>query len=166
MADAALPQDVDVEVQLACATPAVPAVETLEAWVRRAIAGSGRVPDDATAVTLRLVSEDEIRQLNERYRQQARPTNVLAFPAAPDGFLPPGEPRALGDVAICGAVVEAEALSQGKTAADHWAHLVVHGTLHLLGFDHGNDTQAREMEALERRILASDGIADPYTSLC
>ena len=156
--------DVHVAVQLACTETQTPDVETIETWVQRAAAASQRLPVGVTEVTVRIVNEDEIRRLNAHYREQPKPTNVLAFPAGDDVPVLPGEPNELGDVVICAAVVAAEALNQGKSAADHWAHIVVHGTLHLLGFDHLIESDAQEMESLETRVLASAGIADPYTS--
>ena len=112
---------------------------------------------------MRVVDVEEIRALNRQYRDQDKPTNVLSFPAQqPDG-LPEGAGRLLGDVVICAPVVAAEAAEQGKTTGDHWGHMLVHGTLHLLGFDHQTDAAAAEMEGLERRILAARSVTDPYT---
>jgi probable rRNA maturation factor len=110
-------------------------------------------------VAIRIVGIDEGRALNRDYRHKDYPTNVLSFPAE----LPPGVDLPLiGDLAICAPVVEREAAEQHKRPRDHWAHLTVHGTLHLLGYDHLVDTEAEAMEALETRILAGLGIADPY----
>jgi len=86
----------------------------------------------------------------------------LSFPAGDIDGLPADVSRLLGDVVVCAPVVAAEAGEQGKTLPDHWAHMLVHGTLHLLGFDHENDVEAVEMEALEAQILASNGVTDPY----
>ena len=95
------------------------------------------------------------------YRGKDRETNVLSFPAGDDG-LPPDVARPLGDLVICAPVVLREAGEQGKSVADHWGHLLVHGSLHLLGFDHETDAEASAMEGLEREILAARGVADPY----
>jgi len=103
---------------------------------------------------IRIVSETESTQLNQQYRHKSGPTNVLSFPG--DEFI-------IGDIVICAAVVNREAAEQGKTRAAHWAHMVVHGSLHLLGFDHIRNHEAAEMEALERKILCKLGFANPYS---
>jgi probable rRNA maturation factor len=98
--------------------------------------------------------------LNETYRAMRKPTNVLSFPGGP--ALSRGVPRLLGDIAICAAVVAREAREQRKTLAAHWAHMVVHGTLHLLGYDHEQIADALRMERRERRVLHALGFGDPY----
>ena len=103
-----------------------------------------------------------MQALNRDYRQQDKVTNVLSFPAGEVAGLPDDASSSLGDIVICAAVVSDEATRQGKAVADHWAHMLVHGTLHLLGYDHDSNTEAVEMEGLETRILASNGLADPY----
>jgi probable rRNA maturation factor len=112
--------------------------------------------------TIRIVDEAESRLLNREYRGRDKPTNVLSFPAE----LPPGllDYQCLGDLVICAPVVEREALEQGKRAQAHWAHLVVHGMLHLQGMDHQTETEAAEMEALEIEILHTLGHTNPYLS--
>ncbi len=110
-------------------------------------------------ISLRLVGEDEMRELNGRYRDRDYATNVLSFPAElPDAVDLP----LLGDIVICAPVVRREALAQGKALNAHWDHMLVHGVLHLLGYDHVEDGEAELMESLERRILARLGHADPY----
>jgi len=111
-------------------------------------------------MTIRLVDEAEARELNHTYRHKDYATNVLSFPAdAPDELL---DIPLLGDLVICVAVVEREAAEQGKSLEAHWAHLVIHGCLHLLGYDHIEDEEAEEMESLERELLAQLGHPDPY----
>ncbi|WP_043769115.1 rRNA maturation RNase YbeY [Algiphilus aromaticivorans] len=110
------------------------------------------------ALCLRVVDADESRALNHRFRGKNRPTNVLSFPAAS----PLVEEPELGDIVLCAPVIAAEAAEQGKSPRAHWAHMVVHGVLHLRGHDHIDDDEARVMEAAERRILAGLGFADPY----
>ena len=110
-------------------------------------------------VTVRIVDEAESNELNLTYRGKDKPTNVLSFPfEAPPGL----ELPLLGDLVICRQVVEREAEEQGKPLMAHWAHMVVHGSLHLLGYDHIDDEEAEEMEQLERDIMQELGFADPY----
>ena len=109
-------------------------------------------------VVVLLTDDAVVQDLNARFRGKDSPTNVLSFPAAE------GVGDALGDIALASGVCRAEALAQGKTLADHLSHLVVHGVLHLLGRDHEEDAEAEAMEAEERTILASLGVADPYRS--
>lgn len=110
-------------------------------------------------VTVRIVDEEESHQLNHEYRGKDKPTNVLSFPfEAPPGI----EIDLLGDLIICRQVVEREAKEQGKPLMAHWAHMVVHGSLHLLGYDHIEDDEAEEMESLETEIMQSMGFEDPY----
>jgi probable rRNA maturation factor len=112
-------------------------------------------------LSIRIVGAREGRALNRQYRDKDYATNVLSFPAElPRGVASP----LLGDMVICAPVVAREAREQGKSARDHYAHLTVHGVLHLLGFDHQNERDATRMETLETRILATLGIADPYAA--
>ena len=111
-------------------------------------------------MTVRIVDEDESQTLNATYRDKDKPTNVLSFPfEAPPGV----ELPLLGDLVVCKQVVEDEAVEQNKLLSHHWAHMLVHGTLHLLGYDHINDDEAEHMESLEVQILNSLGIDDPYS---
>ncbi|URL59432.1 rRNA maturation RNase YbeY [Luteibacter flocculans] len=149
---------VDVAVGYATASrKGVPASASFRRWVEAALKGARR--RKATEVAIRIVDADEGQALNLQYRGRDYATNVLSFPAD----LPPGVNLPLiGDLVICAPVVAREAAEQGKTAAHHWAHMTVHGTLHLLGYDHIDDAEAEAMEALETRILAGLGIPDPY----
>ncbi|HEX6993864.1 MAG TPA: rRNA maturation RNase YbeY [Gammaproteobacteria bacterium] len=146
-----------VAVQRAVACPWLPDAASIRRWAAAAAPGHGG------ELTVRIVDEAESATLNETYRRKRGPTNVLAFPV--DGVPPlPDEPVPLGDLVICAPVVEREAAEQGKTVAAHLAHLVVHGTLHLLGHDHEDEAAARVMEDREREILAAFGFDDPYRS--
>jgi probable rRNA maturation factor len=124
---------------------------TRRPWAR--LAAGGRDGE----LGIRIVGAAEGRALNARWRGRDRPTNVLSFPAAASL-----RPRQLGDLVVCAPVVAREAREQGKALAAHWAHMIVHGTLHLLGFDHVRAADARRMEGRERALLARLGIADPY----
>jgi len=145
-----------VDIQCASDEP-VPAEDDIRGWVAAALAGAGHASD--TEICLRLVDIPEMSELNRAWRDRQGPTNVLSFPAGLPAEL--GLPL-LGDIVICVPVVQSEAAAQAKTAAAHWAHMVVHGTLHLLGHDHIAATQADVMEALERDILAGLGYPCPY----
>lgn len=155
--------DLTVDVQIACQDPDVPDAEQMRTWVAAAFAASKHRRNAQVEVSVRVVDADEIQTLNELYRQQDKPTNVLSFPADV-AATPDGEVALLGDVVVCAPVVRAEALQQGKPLASHWAHMLVHGTLHLLGYDHEVEAEAARMEGLEANILAQHGIANPYAS--
>jgi len=145
--------DSGIDIQVATGESSLPPPERLRRWVEAALEGR---PGE---VSLRIVDEAEIAALNARFRQRPGPTNVLSFPFDP----PPGVPLTfLGDVVICAPVVVREAREQGKTEEAHWAHLIVHGVLHLRGFDHLTPEDAERMEARERAILAELGFPDPY----
>ena len=153
---------VAVDVQVACDDPDIPEETEIHDWVATAIEQSERSPGENVEVAVRVVDADEIRTLNRLYREQDKATNVLSFPAGDIDGLPASVSRLLGDVVVCASVVATEAGEQGKTLNDHWAHMLVHGTLHLLGFDHEHDAEAVEMESLETKILASGNVTDPY----
>ncbi|WP_417533462.1 rRNA maturation RNase YbeY [Marinobacterium stanieri] len=145
-----------VDVQYAIDAAGLPAEGDFSRWVETVL--KERKVDGE--VCIRIVDAEESQSLNAEYRGKDKPTNVLSFPFE----VPPGIPvTLLGDLVICAEVVVAEAEEQEKALFDHWAHMVVHGTLHLLGFDHINDDDAEEMEALERTLLARLNIADPYS---
>lgn len=145
----------ELDLQLASARQA-PSEANFRRWCELAL--RQRMGD--SELTIRLVDEDEGRELNRTWRHKDYATNVLSFPAdVPDEFL---DIPLLGDLVICVPVVEREAAEQGKAAEAHWAHLVIHGCLHLLGYDHIEDAEAEEMESLERELLAELGHPDPY----
>jgi probable rRNA maturation factor len=153
-----------VDVQFACEDAGVPEEREIQSWVEFAARESGRLPDGDSDVAVRIVGEAEIQTLNQQFRNKDAATNVLSFPAGAIQGLPATESRALGDIVICAAVVRDEALRQSRPLADHWAHMLVHGALHLLGYDHGGEQEAAEMESLEAAILKARGIANPYAS--
>ena len=155
----------EVVVQLAARRPWVPSPAALRRWAGAAHAAAVARPRRRAAALapatacLRIVGSAASRRLNRDYRGMDKPTNVLSFPAAPverelDG--------ALGDLVVCAPVVAAEARAQRKAPAAHWAHMVVHGILHLHGFDHQTAREARAMEAVEVEILRGFGYQDPY----
>lgn len=147
---------IELDLQVASQAGHLPAEADFQAWC--AIALRQRSAD--SELTIRLVDEEEGRELNRTWRGKDYATNVLSFPAdVPDELL---DIPLLGDLVICVPVVEREAVEQGKTLDAHWAHLVIHGCLHLLGYDHIDDEEAEEMEALERILLAELGHPDPY----
>lgn len=145
----------EVDVQVACSEDDLPGRPELRAWACAAV-GKRR---ENCELTIRVVDEAEIERLNSHYRNTEGATNVLSFPFdAPPGVDLP----LLGDIVICAPVVRREANEQSKSVTSHWAHMVVHGALHLLGFDHEQAGDAQEMEAMEVRILADFGFDSPY----
>ena len=152
-----------VDVQIACEHSDIPSAQEIETWVNRAVVGAGTSFGGDADVSVRVVDKEEIRTLNRDYRQKDAVTNVLSFPAGPIKGLPVDNAVALGDIVLCANMVSDEAAAQEKPVGAHWAHLLVHGTLHLLGYDHLTDADAAAMEGLETRILMDNGLADPYT---
>ena len=145
-----------VDVQRATDAP-TPEDAELQRWIAAAL--TQQEPGVDTEISLRLVDEAEMGKLNRQYRHRNGPTNVLSFPAD----LPPGlQLPLLGDIVICAPLVGLEAAEQGKQVLAHWAHLTVHGTLHLLGHDHLTDAEAEAMEALETGIMARLDLPCPY----
>lgn len=147
---------VKVTVQYAVEPRRLPSPLQLRRWARSALKGVRR---KSASVTVRIVGRAESRRLNARYRRRDQATNVLSFPFdAPPGV----KSDLLGDLVICAPVVRAEARRQTGNEAAHWAHTVVHGILHLRGYDHGNDREAAEMEGRESRLMRAFGYPDPY----
>jgi probable rRNA maturation factor len=161
-----LPMSLAVDLQIATDLPGLPLLEQFESWVSAALAADGCAETVAVELTIRLVDETESADLNQHYRGRSGPTNVLSFPFE----LPPGIkagdlgdlPVLLGDLVICAALVEREAAEQGKTPVAHWAHIVVHGLLHLRGHDHLDPADATRMETLETATLSGLGFPPPY----
>ncbi|VUD61627.1 Endoribonuclease YbeY [Thalassocella blandensis] len=153
-----------VDIQHACSAETLPSDEEIHSWALAALtAAQGEDSQSENAsdkeLSVRIVDAEEIQQLNRQYRDKDKPTNVLSFPCE----LPPGvDVPLLGDLVICAQVVRDEAIAQQKLEMSHWAHMVVHGTLHLLGYDHIEDAEAEEMESLESKILHTLGFPEPY----
>ncbi|WP_339781538.1 rRNA maturation RNase YbeY [uncultured Marinobacter sp.] len=148
--------ELTVDFQNAFDGPGVPAESLLQTWAQAAW-----LEQDPSEVTIRIVGLDESQALNQQYRGKDKPTNVLSFPfEAPAGITVP----LAGDLVICAPVVEDEATEQLKESSTHWAHMVVHGMLHLQGYDHIDDEDAEAMEALEIRLLAQFGFGNPYAA--
>jgi len=144
---------IDIEIEAEAWTAALP--ETAAVVERAALAALGTIEGD---VVVLLTDDAAVRELNARFRDKDKPTNVLSFPA-PENAAPH-----LGDIVLAFGVCTTEAQAQGKTLSDHLSHLVVHGVLHLLGRDHEDEAEADDMEAEEREILAQIGVADPYAA--
>ncbi len=159
-------------IQIASHANALPSEQQLRDWANVVLSKAS----PPYALTLRIVDSEESTQLNETYRKKNGPTNVLSFPFVQDNDLPAeanvseeaeeanmtADTRYLGDIVLCAPVIASEADAQHKPLLDHWAHMVIHGCLHLLGYDHQHDRDAAKMEALEKNYLASLGLPDPY----
>ncbi|SJM91547.1 rRNA maturation RNase YbeY [Crenothrix polyspora] len=144
-----------IELQNVCESPDVPSLAQLQVWVDAALTEL----DHDNEIVIRLVDASESQALNEQYRHKHGATNILSFPVEiPDGI----ELDLLGDLVICVPVVAKEALEQHKTLLDHWAHIVIHGVLHLLGYDHIDDGEAEIMESKEIALLQQLHIDNPY----
>ncbi len=149
--------NLQLEIQRVINSADIPDAMRIQSWVEAALQGRQSVAE----LVIRIVDRDESQALNREYRGVDRPTNVLSFPyEGPEEV----ETDLLGDLVICAPVVADEAQQQAKPLHAHWAHMVVHGVLHLLGYDHNDDTEAAEMEGLEVEILATQGFSDPYQS--
>ncbi len=140
----------EIAVQIATHRKGVPHADALRKWARAALSSAN------CSLTIRVVGRAESHKLNSRWRSMHKPTNVLSFPySLASGFL-------LGDLVLCAPVVAREAREQGKPLRAHWAHMVIHGVLHLRGYDHVRNRDAKKMEALEKEILSGFGYPDPY----
>jgi probable rRNA maturation factor len=144
-----------IEVQVVFSSPGQPDKEQIQQWVDAALQGYTR----DTEIVVRIVDVHESAQLNKQYRHKPGPTNILSFPVEiPEGI----ELNLLGDLVVCAPVVEREAQEQQKPLSHHWAHIIVHGVLHLLGYDHIKDAEAEIMESKEINILQTLNISNPY----
>ena len=158
-----------IDLQIATQATDLPSLEQLAQWVSLATCQLTQPAE----VTIRLVDDAESQQLNLDYRGKDKPTNVLSFPAAMDEFeaafdIPEllkelGDDTYLGDLVINAPLLQREAVEQSKASMDHWAHLVIHGCLHLQGYDHIEDAEAELMEGLEIALLAEIDVANPYS---
>ena len=146
---------IDLDLQIACEENNLPTEQQFTDWLTAALKDT----KPNAEVTIRLVEEEESQTLNSEYRGKDKPTNVLSFEFDAPPML---ELNLLGDLVICKNIIEREAVEQEKALNDHWAHMVVHGALHLLGMDHIEEDEAIEMESLEKKILATLAIDDPY----
>jgi probable rRNA maturation factor len=147
-----------LEIQDVFQSEGQPTAEQFQGWVDAALADYHK----DTELVIRIVDEQESAELNQQYRHKQGPTNILSFPVdLPDGI----ELDLLGDLVICAPVLEREALQQHKALVDHWAHIIIHGVLHLLGYDHIDDAEAEQMEALEIAILSKLNIKNPYSEV-
>ncbi|MEY4211236.1 MAG: hypothetical protein RLZ92_1617 [Pseudomonadota bacterium] len=144
-----------LDIQLATSYADYPTEQQFQLWINTVL----QEDDQDSEIVIRLVDDQESAELNQQYRHKQGPTNILSFPfEAPDGF----DTALLGDLVICAPLIALEAQQQNKPLFDHWAHITIHGVLHLLGYDHINDSEAEEMEALEIKILSRLNINNPY----
>lgn len=146
---------ISIDIQMACSSEEPPDEDSMQRWASAALRGERETAE----LSVRIVDIDESAELNQQYRGKSGPTNVLSFPF--DAVTPEPLPI-LGDLVICAPVVEAEAVQQNKSSQAHWAHMTVHGVLHLLGYDHIDDSDAELMERLETEILLGLGFPAPY----
>jgi len=148
----------ELDIQLVFESEGQPSQQQFQYWVDTALADYSQ----NTEIVIRIVDEQESAELNQQYRHKQGPTNILSFPVdLPEGV----ELDLLGDLVVCASVLEREAQQQNKSLTDHWAHIIIHGVLHLLGYDHIEDSDAEEMEALEIAILNKLNINNPYTEV-
>jgi len=149
---------IELDLQIACNTDNLPSTEQFQLWVDTALSSYNKDFE----LTIRLVNIKESQSLNHQYRHKDKPTNVLSFPfEVPEGI----EINLLGDLVICAEVVGLEATQQNKNLMAHWSHMVIHGCLHLLGYDHIDDNDALIMETLEIELLAKLKITNPYQEI-
>lgn len=148
-------RQLSLDIQIASSAQNIPDEAKFDHWLAAALDQR----QEPSEVSLRIVDPEEMQTLNFQYRQKDKPTNVLSFPAE---FPEELDLPLLGDIVICAPIIEQEAQEQGKTTEAHWAHMLIHGTLHLLGYDHIEEKDAQEMEALEAQILNKLDYPNPY----
>ena len=162
-----------VDVQLALdeiSSVKLPGNKLIQQWATAAIDGAienkNQKKNSEMQMTVRVVEETEISFLNKKFRHKSGATNILSFPFVPPQGIPMDEILySLGDLVVCATVVDKEAKEQHKKNIAHWAHIIIHGTLHLMGFDHQNEKEARDMESLETKIMFELGFPDPYAEI-
>jgi probable rRNA maturation factor len=150
--------EIELDLDIADNLQHVPTEEQFRGWITQALTAGG-YNKNSVELSVMVVSETVSQTLNDQYRGKNKPTNVLSFPAEIPEFV---ESELIGDMVICAPLVQKEAEQQNKSLQDHWAHLTIHGCLHLLGFDHIEDEEAEQMEAIEIKVLQQLGIANPY----
>jgi len=158
--------NIELDLQLSEQLPKTidyPQLAEMKKWVQLTLVKDGQLHNkilaDSAELTVRLVDTEEIQQLNNSYRHKDKPTNILSFPFEAPEFIPLD---LLGDLVICHAIIEKEAIEQQKQLTAHWAHIIIHGVLHLIGYDHIEDAEANEMEAFEIELLQQLGFENPY----
>ena len=157
---------IKVDIQIACENYNVPSKEDFETWIMLSIRNIDFILERDFEIGIRVVNESESKRLNKQYRKINQSTNILSFFSSMDDNIRWSKtiPKPLGDLVICAPVIEREAIEQGKELFAHWAHMIVHGMLHLVGFDHAVEHEANEMESLEVDILEELGFSNPYAS--
>ena len=149
---------IDLDLQFASNYSSIPSADQFQQWVEQVLKRK-EINRTSAELTIRVVDEAEIQELNHTYRGKNKPTNVISFPFEKPEHI---EIPLLGDLIVCAPIVQQEALAQSKSELSHWAHMTIHGTLHLLGYDHIQDSEAEEMEGLEIEILNELGYDNPY----
>ena len=157
---------IKVDIQIVCENYNVPSKEDFETWIMLSIRNIDFILERDFEIGIRAVNESESKRLNKQYRKINQSTNILSFFSSMDDNIRWSKtiPKPLGDLVICAPVIEREAIEQGKELFAHWAHMIVHGMLHLVGFDHAVEHEAYEMESLEVDILEELGFSNPYDS--
>jgi len=157
-----IPMKAELEIQRVTTSTSTPDDEQFQFWVNAV----PFAPDHSTSFTIRIVDEDEARRFNREYRNKDYATNVLSFRAdLPEGLPAEIRQQELGDILICAPVVTRESVEQRRPEHEHWAHMTIHGVLHLLGYDHEQPDEAAVMESLETKILTKLGVSDPYLDI-
>lgn len=157
-----------LELQPICVSQTTPDVRSIQSWIETTLRYMHPIHPclyPVLTITLRIVNQTEIHYLNNNYRKKNKPTNVLSFPSdLPSFVLSELDEHPLGDIILCASVIEQEAFDQNKIVLHHWAHMIVHSTLHLLGYDHEIEQDAKIMQSYEQAILTQLGFPNPYNA--